>query len=251
MNCRMVSKTILLIALVLFSCVSLEAAQPEIEVWKQPGFPLDSVKKVLIVPVRSKMELGKEVIPESYLNKELTQVVVQAFSTLKNKTILAKSTRDAWKNILLTNPDITYDITNPSTMTLSAKQDYLKRAHKAGFSVVLYIQTYSTFSDEIIPARNFSYTTYDSAFFSGSHGLHGTIMVPQQKTMNIPEYAETYLFTASRIEVCDLNNDLNDDYIAACEYTLYKRYQGGDVIPPLKKAITTCVQKLFSTSSKK
>ena len=135
---------------------------------------------------------------------------------------------------------------------------FLERAYAQGYEALIYVSIGQEFTTEYIPERTFNYTTYNNVYVNGAQSYIGTISIPQNNSITIPDQEITYLDTECMPELYLLNEYIPDvkvgnfksNHNAVVDYRIYRRYQGGAVTKVLENIIKASMKSLFTGEKK-
>ena len=239
--------SVLVIAFIICSsCASMTLAATDTQVWRNPSVNIFDFKKIILLPVNKELRAGSSLLPASELERELEDWgLTSVRNATKGKKIMIRPAYKVMQDLNLIYGEEDY---SNQTELLGL------RLRDMGYDAVMSIAVSQEFQDQYIPPRTFNYMTYqDSNIYNNQGWIVGRVSTPQNQSVTIPGREETYLHTMCTTHLYSLQNVINGHYSydAVANSSIYKLYQGGDVIKVIEKIIKASMNSMYNGKVKK
>ena len=205
-----------------------------IKVWHDPSFKIFELKKIFVL-LNVELKAGVQLLPERELMKQLEDWVISGIrSATKNNNIIVKPIGKVIQEM-----KIEYGEEVPPVDL------FFQRANDMGYDAVIKVNIVQCFTTEHIQGQTINYTTYNNAYIKNNKGwVTGTVSIPQNQAIVIPDRDVTYLYTACVPQIF-LTDNYVGDYKVIVTYEIYKYYRGGEVIKVVENIIKASMKNLF------
>lgn len=223
-------------------------ASSTVKIWHDPSLNISSLKKIFVLPLVLNLRAGTDMMSDRQFTRNFYDWIIKGIrATPQGKKLIIKTLEDVARELefLYGGPPPSIDV-------------FLERAYVNGYEALIYVSMGQEFTTEYIPERSFNYTTYNNVYVNGPNGYMGTISVPHNNTITIPDQEITYLDTECVPELYLLNEYIPDvkvgnfkgNHNAIVNYRIYRRYQGGAVTKVLENIIKASMKSLFTGKKK-
>ena len=218
----------------MFSCT---ASADNVETWHDPSFRVNGQKKMFIIPAEISLTAGNSLAPERQQNMQIDDWIYDAVRAglKRSGTTIIKPVEG-----LLDDMKFIYGNDNPSD------EEFFAHAADMGYTAFIRTSIFQEFRTEHVPEEVRTYTEYrDVERYDGRGRLIEVIKVPEERTEVIPAHDVEYLYTLCQPEIYSVR-EYNGDYKAVVVNTIYREYQGGDVMGVVKNIVKASMRELFN-----
>ena len=220
--------------------MSMAAATPgtspasDVEVWQDPNYDFTQIRKIFVMPVEANLEAGKTLIPEQQLAKSLELWTIAGMnSAIKKGAVIIKTFEDVAKDMSFIYGE--YD-----------ENLFFQRALEMGYKGFVRVTVNQAFKTEHIPESYRTYTEYREIEHRDRWGrLIEVTRIPEERTEYIPARDVNYLHTVCQPQLY-LTENPNGEYKAAVVYTIFREYQGGNVLGVVENILKASLKNLFT-----
>ncbi len=220
--------------------MSMAAATPgntpanNVEVWQDPTYDFTQIRKIFVMPVEADLEAGQTLIPEKQLAKNLELWAMSGMNAAIKKGAVIVKTFDA----LVQDMNFIYGEYDENL--------FFSRALEMGYKGFVRITVNQAFKTEHIAESYRTYTDYREIEHRDRWGrLIEVTRIPEERTEFIPAHDITYLHTVCQPQLY-LSEDPNGDYKAAAVYTIFREYNGGQVLGVVENILKASLKSLFT-----
>lgn len=220
--------------------MSMAAATPgntpanNVEVWQDPTYDFTQIRKIFVMPVEADLEAGQTLIPEKQLAKNLELWAMSGMNAAIKKGAVIVKTFDA----LVQDMNFIYGEYDENL--------FFQRALEMGYKGFVRITVNQAFKTEHIAESYRTYTDYREIEHRDRWGrLIEVTRIPEERTEFIPAHDITYLHTVCQPQLY-LSEDPNGDYKAAAVYTIFREYNGGQVLGVVENILKASLKSLFT-----